>query len=109
MSSSDDADQLRARRSKRLELDPDEGSVTKRPVSRVSTQSLSIPTCAIRSKIAGSWARIHRKRAGEVIATQSPPCSKMRRARPLSTSSVASADARESTLGQAQISRPSRS
>ena len=66
--------------SKRFELDPHEGSVTKRPVSLVSTQSLSIPTCAIAANVSGSCSRIQRKRAGEVIDTQSPPSSKIRRA-----------------------------
>ena len=107
--SSDALDHVRARRSNRFELEPADGSVTNRPVSRYRTQSLSIPMWAMRRNVSGSCAAIQRKRAGEVIETQSPPCSKIRRARPSATSSPASAAARESTFGHAQISRPSAS
>ena len=63
-----------------------------------------MPTWAMAAKTSGWWFLIQRKRAGDVIGTQSPPISKIRRACPLLTSSAASSAARESTLGQAQIS-----
>ena len=102
-------DQLRSASSNRFELEPADGSVTNLPLRRVSTQSDSMPTWAMASHVRGSWSRIQRKRPGDVMATQSPPCSKIRRASPLLTRSSASADARESTLGHAQISRPAAS
>ncbi len=70
--SSTSGDQVRRARSNRFELEPADGSVTKRPVNRYSTQSESMPMWAIERKTSGWWSRIHQKRAGEVIETQSP-------------------------------------
>ena len=54
------------------ELEPSDGSVTNSPESFVRIQSPSMPTCAIDAKTSGSCRAIQRKRAGAVIATQSP-------------------------------------
>ena len=68
-----------------------------------------MPTWAIAAKTSGWCSLIQRNRAGEVMATQSPPVSKSSRAWPASMSSRAWVAERESTLGQAQISRPAAS
>ena len=54
------------------ELEPSEGSVTNSPESRFRIQSPSMPRWATAAKTSGSWRAIQRRRAGEVIATQSP-------------------------------------
>lgn len=54
------------------ELEPSDGSVANSPVSRVASQSPSMPTWAICANTSGAFWAIQRKRAGAVIATQSP-------------------------------------
>jgi hypothetical protein len=66
-------DHARRARSNIAELDPTDGSVMWRPVSRYTIQSLSMPSMATRAKSSGSWRASHRSRGGAVIATQSPP------------------------------------
>lgn len=103
------SDQSRARRSNRAELEPLVGSVTNAPVSRVVTQSLSIPKWRAAASTSGWWRAIHRSRAGAVIDTQSPAVRYTSSATPSATSSSASARARPSVLGHAHSSRPSAS
>ena len=57
------------------ELAPADGSVTKQPVSRCRTQSLSIVMWAVCATMPGSWACNHSSRGGDVIDTQSPASS----------------------------------
>ena len=56
-----------APRSNMPELAPHDGSVAKRPLSRWSTQSLSIVRCAVALDHPGSCAWSHRSRGGDVI------------------------------------------
>ena len=65
-------DQVRVARSNIPELEPSDGSVANSPVSRVHSQSPSMPTWAARANTSGARSAIQRNRAGAVIATQSP-------------------------------------
>ena len=107
MSSREAGDQERVRRSKRSELEPHDGSVTKRPVSLVRTQSLSMPTWAMARNVSGSCSadpqEARRRGDGDPVPALLEDAPRIARAHQLGRPRAA---ARESTFGQAQISRP---